>query len=107
MKISRVKLYSFPVRGGTEWLVLEISSESNQKGFSELTMSNYSQNNQLQIALNKKFKKLSGIEIYNDDQIYKRAKIQVLSHLVFVNQNKELLLFPAILFNIIKLFYNI
>ena len=69
MKISRVKLYSFPIRGGTEWLVLEISSESNQKGFSELTMSNYSQNNQLQIALNKKFKKLSGIEIYNDDQI--------------------------------------
>ena len=45
--------------------------------------------------------------VYNDDQIYKRAKIQVLSHLVFVNQNKELLLFPAILFNIIKLFYNI
>jgi len=36
-----------------------------------------------------------------------KAKIQVLSHLVFVNQNKELLLFPAILFNIIKLFYNI
>ena len=69
MKISRVKLYSFPVRGETEWLVLEISSESNQKGFSELTMSNYSQNNQLQIALNKEFKKLSGIEIYNDDQI--------------------------------------
>ena len=69
MKISRAKLYSFPVRAETEWLILEIYSECNQKGFSELTMSNYSKNNQLEIALNKSLKKLSGIDIYNDNQI--------------------------------------
>jgi len=69
MKINSAKLYSFPVRGRTEWLILEICSDSNYKGFSELTMSNYRKNNQLKVALVEGLNKLSKKEIYNDIQI--------------------------------------
>lgn len=69
MKINSAKLYSFPVRGGTEWLILEISSDSNHKGFSELTMPKHWKNNQLIDSLVEGLNKLSKKDIYNDIQI--------------------------------------
>jgi len=69
MKIKSAKLYSFPVRGGTEWIILKISSDSNFDGFSELTMSNYSLKNNLQNSLSTLLKKISSEDLKDDDQI--------------------------------------
>ncbi|MEC7880497.1 MAG: enolase C-terminal domain-like protein [Chloroflexota bacterium] len=69
MKIKSAKLYSFPVRGGTEWIILKISSDSNFDGFSELTMSNYSLKNSLQNSLSSLLKKIQSEDLKNDDQI--------------------------------------
>ena len=69
MKIKSAKLYSFPVRGGTEWIILKISSDSNFDGFSELTMSNYSLKNNLRNSLSTLLKKIQGEALKDDDQI--------------------------------------
>ena len=71
MKIKSAKLYSFAVRGGTEWLILKISSNSNFDGFSELTISNYSLKNNLQNSLSSLLKKIQNVDLQNDNQINK------------------------------------
>jgi len=71
MKIKSAKLYSFAVRGGTEWLILKISSNSNFDGFSELTISNYSLKNNLQNSLSSLLKKIQNEDLQNDNQINK------------------------------------
>ncbi len=69
MKIKLTNIYSFPVRAKTDWLILEIISENNIKGYSELTMSNYYKRDEL-ISLTKKLiKTLSSKDIENDNQV--------------------------------------
>ena len=69
MKIKLINIYSFPVRAKTDWLVLEMISENNIKGYSELTMSNYYERDELISTVKKFIKVLSGKEIENDNQL--------------------------------------
>ena len=69
MKIKLINIYSFPVRANTDWLILEIVSENNIKGYSELTMSNYYKRDELISITKKLIKKLSNDDIENDNQV--------------------------------------
>ena len=41
MKLKSLNIYSFHVRAKTDWLILELISTEDIKGYSEITMSNY------------------------------------------------------------------
>ena len=69
MKIKLTNIYSFPVRAKTDWLILEIISENNIKGYSELTMSNYYKRDELISITKKLIKTLSSKDIENDNQV--------------------------------------
>lgn len=69
MKIDKIKVYSFHVRGKTEWLVLEIESDNGLIGLSELTTSNYLKTSQLIETLSAQLKKILALEFCNDQQI--------------------------------------
>ena len=69
MKIKLINIYSFPVRANTDWLILEIVSENNIKGYSELTMSNYYKRDELISITKKLIKKLSNKGVENDNQV--------------------------------------
>ena len=69
MKIKLINIYSFPVRANTDWLILEIVSENNIKGYSELTMSNYYKRDELVSITKKLIKKLSNKDVENDNQV--------------------------------------
>ena len=69
MKIKLINIYSFPVRANTDWLILEIVSENNIKGYSELTMSNYYKRDELISITKKLIKKLSNKDVENDNQL--------------------------------------
>ena len=69
MKIDKIKVYSFHVRGKTEWLVLEIRSDNGLIGLSELTTSNYLKTSQLIETLSAQLKKILALELCNDQQI--------------------------------------
>ena len=69
MKIKLTNIYSFPVRAKTDWLILEIISENNIKGYSELTMSNYYKRDELISITKKLIKKLSNKDIKYDNQV--------------------------------------
>ena len=69
MKIKLINIYSFPVRANTDWLILEIVSENNIKGYSELTMSNYYKRDELISITKKLIKKLSNKDIKYDNQV--------------------------------------
>jgi len=69
MKIKLINIYSFPVRANTDWLILEIVSENNIKGYSELTMSNYYKRDELISITKKLIKKLSNKDVENDNQV--------------------------------------
>ena len=69
MKIKLINIYSFPVRAKTDWLILEIVSENNIKGYSELTMSNYYKRDELISITKKLIKKLSNKDVENDNKL--------------------------------------
>jgi len=69
MKIKLINIYSFPVRANTDWLILEIVSENNIKGYSELTMSNYYKRDELISITKKLIKKLSNKDVENDNKL--------------------------------------
>ena len=69
MKIKLINIYSFPVRANTDWLILEMVSENNIKGYSELTMSNYYKRDELISITKKIIKKLSNKDVENDNQV--------------------------------------
>jgi len=69
MKIKLINIYSFPVRAKTDWIILEIVSENNIKGYSELTMSNYYKRDELISITKKLIKKLSNKDIKYDNQV--------------------------------------
>ena len=69
MKLKLINIYSFPVRAKTDWLILEIVSENNIKGYSELTISNYYKKDELISITKKLIKKLSNKDIENDNQV--------------------------------------
>ena len=69
MKIKLINIYSFPVRAKTDWLILEIVSENNIKGYSELTMSNYYKRGELISITKKLIKKLSNKDVENDNRV--------------------------------------
>ena len=69
MKIKLINIYSFPVRANTDWLILEIVSKNNIKGYSELTMSNYYKRDELISITKKLIKKLSNKDVENDNQV--------------------------------------
>ena len=63
MKLKSLNIYSFHVRAKTDWLILELISTENIKGYSEITMSNYDQRDALISSVKKLIKILSEIEI--------------------------------------------
>ena len=69
MKIKLINIYSFPVRANSDWLILEIVSENNIKGYSELTMSNYYKRDELISITKKLIKKLSNKDVENDNKL--------------------------------------
>ena len=69
MNIKLINIYSFPVRANTDWLILEIVSKNNIKGYSELTMSNYYKRDELISITKKLIKKLSNKDVENDNQV--------------------------------------
>ena len=69
MKLKSLNIYSFPVRAKTDWLILELISTENIKGYSEITMSNYDQRSLLIKNIKMLIKTLSVIEIKDDNQI--------------------------------------
>ena len=72
MKIKLINIYSFPVRAKTDWLVLEMISENNIKGYSELTMSNYYERDELikQITEEKLKRELRNYKSFKPDFEY-------------------------------------
>lgn len=69
MKLKSLNIYSFHVRAKTDWLILELISTEDIKGYSEITMSNYDQRTTLISSVKKLIKVLSKIDIENDEQL--------------------------------------
>ena len=61
MKLKSLNIYSFHVRAKTDWLILELISTEDIKGYSEITMSNYDQRTALISNVKKLIKVLSKI----------------------------------------------
>ena len=69
MKLKSLNIYSFHVRAKTDWLILELISTEDIKGYSEITMSNYDQRTTLISSVKKLIKVLSEIDIESDEQL--------------------------------------